>query len=152
MSLVYPELPERWRTDLCPLGKAKEWVQSGRVDPLPSWETSIDREYHIGLFREGGSTGPLNWYKSQIRNIDGPALDTIPKDNIVLNVPVVFVGGDQDYATRIEVMHQAAELGKQGGWLPSVDVEVVAGSSHWLLMEKPSEIFAILDKVAKRNE
>ena len=122
------------------------------MDPLPSWETSPDREYRTELLTKGGFTGPLNWYKAQIRNVDGPDLDTIPPENNVLNVPVVFVGGDQDYATRIEVMHQVAELGKQGGWLPSVDVEVVAGASHWLLLEKPTEIFAILERVAKSVE
>jgi pimeloyl-ACP methyl ester carboxylesterase len=134
---------------LCPIGKARAWVESGKVDKLPSWETKKERDDRIKLFTKGGFTGPLNWYKVQIRNIDAPAFEAIPPENIVLNIPVLFVGGDQDYATRSEIMYQVADLGKQQGWLPTVEVKIIAGASHWLLLEKPKEIFTILDKVAK---
>ncbi|KAF1961725.1 alpha/beta-hydrolase [Byssothecium circinans] len=149
LSLVYPEKPEVWRTDFSPVGKAKDWVQASKFSPLPRWETKVDREYRINLFKYGGFTGPLNWYKVPIRDLDAAAVGAIPPENLVLNQPVLFLGGAQDPTTRIEVMQQIADLGKSQGWLPTVQVKAVEGGSHWLLLEKPKEVFTILDGVAK---
>ncbi|CAI6339482.1 unnamed protein product [Periconia digitata] len=149
LSLVYPRVPERWQTDLCPYGTAEEWIRKERFDPLPPWESEHDREYRVRMFREGGFAAPLNWYKSNIRNIDAEDVAKVPPENIVLNKPVLFIGGDQDYATRIEIMQQVAKAGKES-FLPDVEVKTVEGTSHWLLLEKPREVFVLLDGFARK--
>ena len=149
ISLVYPETPEVWRTDLAPIGKARAWVEADKKSPLPEYETKVDRLYRLTLFKLGGLTGPLNWYKAQVRNVDAEAINTIPPQNVVLTQPVLFVGGEKDYATRPEIMQQIAGQGKAQGWLPTVEVQVVPGASHWLQLEKHKEITAILVNVAK---
>jgi hypothetical protein len=50
--------------------------------------------------------------------------------------------------TRPEVLFQAAEQGKMGGWLPNVEVQTVPGS-HFFNLEQPKATFDILDAFAK---
>jgi soluble epoxide hydrolase / lipid-phosphate phosphatase len=61
LSLLYPEDPATWKSNLCPRGKAKEWVTADRKTGLPAWESSDERQYQIEMFRNGGWTGPTNW-------------------------------------------------------------------------------------------
>jgi soluble epoxide hydrolase / lipid-phosphate phosphatase len=88
-------------------------------------------------------------YKSAIRNIDAEREGQVPLINYTITKPVLFIGGDKDYATPIEGMLQSAKQGKHQGWLPNVKVKVVQGGSHWLMLEKPDETFALLDGFAK---
>lgn len=61
-SLLYPTLPEDWKTTMGPFGAAKEWVSNGKVAPLPTWMTEEEAETRNKIFQKGGYTGPLNWY------------------------------------------------------------------------------------------
>lgn len=149
LSLIYPQDVSIWKTDLCPVGKAKEWVQAGKTTPLPSWETKIDRAYRLALFKSGGMTAPENWYKAQIRNVDAEAVAAIPPQNVVLTQPVLFIGGSIDYVTRPEIMQMIAGQGKAEGWLPTVEVKIVENGSHWVLIEKHREVTNLLIDVAK---
>lgn len=145
---MYPQDVSIWKTDLCPVGKAKEWVTAGKTTPLPSWETKVDRAYRIALFKSGGLTAPLNWYKSMIRNVDAKAVNAIPPQNLVLSQPVLFIGGSIDYVSRPELMQMIASQGLAEGWLPTVQVKIVEGGSHWVLLEKHKEVSRILINVA----
>jgi pimeloyl-ACP methyl ester carboxylesterase len=51
--------------------------------------------------------------------------------------------------TRSELSAQIAEQGKKEGWLPNVEVKIVTGGSHWLILEQPEQVFSILDGLAK---
>lgn len=61
-SLVYPTVPEDWKSTMGPYGAAKSWVSSGRVAPLPSWLDEGEADIRNKIFEQGGYTGPLNWY------------------------------------------------------------------------------------------
>lgn len=61
-SLVYPNDSAIHVTDLCPRGKAKEWMLADRMTPLPAFEIPASREARIAQFKQGGFTGPTNWY------------------------------------------------------------------------------------------
>jgi hypothetical protein len=61
ISLIHPDNSELHKTELCPRGKAKEWIEAGKTTPLPSYESGKEREMRIKQFEEGGWTGPLNW-------------------------------------------------------------------------------------------
>ncbi|CAI6342538.1 unnamed protein product [Periconia digitata] len=153
-SAVFPGDPEVWRTDLCPYGKAKAWIEAGKMDSkLPSYETPETREARVAKFKSGGLAAPLNWYKVSMRNIDAEAINAIPKQNLVLNVPTVFMGGDKDYATRVEMMQMAAAKLKEAGLLkPDVEVKIVKGASHWITLERPDEVFTVLQELVKKVE
>ena len=150
LSLVYPNDVSIWKTDLCPVGKAEEWITAGRTTPLPSWETKLDRAYRIALFKSGGMTGPTNWYRSVLRDVDAEAVDAIPPANLILKQPVLFIGGSIDYVTRPEIMQSIADQGKAEGWLPDIQVKIINDASHWVLLEKHREVTDLLIGVAKK--
>ncbi|KAF2748447.1 alpha/beta-hydrolase [Sporormia fimetaria CBS 119925] len=151
LSLLYPDNPELHKTELCPRGKAREWVEADRKAPLPSYESQKDRKARINEFEKGGWTGPTNWYKSAIRNIDADAEAQIPASNFAIPKPVIFMGGDIDFVTRPELMAQVAGQGKQDGWLPNVEFKSVKGGSHWMMLEQPKQVLTILNDLAKRS-
>jgi hypothetical protein len=39
-SLVFPEEPETWRTDLAPIGAAEAWISANKMTPYPTWLTA----------------------------------------------------------------------------------------------------------------
>lgn len=87
-------------------------------------------------------------YKAIIRDIDHKKDANISQEAIVITKPTLFLVGESDTVTRPEVALQAAEQGKKGGWLPSIDVKTVPGS-HWFYLEYPQTTFDILDSFAK---
>lgn len=137
-------------TDLCPPNKAREWIESDRIDPLPAWESEADRDFRIKMLAAGGMTAPLNWFRAQLRPECTPLQGAIPPESDKLTVPMMFVGGDKDYASRIEFLHQSAAMVKEQGWLDDVDVKVVEGASHWVMLNKRAEFLEILEEAARR--
>ncbi|CAI6336251.1 unnamed protein product [Periconia digitata] len=149
-SITYPNEPSLWKTDLCPFGKAREWITSDKRAPLPSWLTQEESDKHISILRDGGSTGPLNWYKAGMRNIDVDKYDQIPASNLIIKQQTLFLMGQDDAASRPELAKSAAEQGKTEGYLPNVEVQELEGCGHWIQLEKPQEVFVALEGVAKK--
>ncbi|KAL1607995.1 hypothetical protein SLS60_002934 [Paraconiothyrium brasiliense] len=144
LSIMYPQDSSIWITDFCPLGKLRAWVESDKRVALPSYETAVDRAYRLALYKVGGFTGPTNWYKSYLRNLDADANAAIPAENLILKQPVLFIGGTVDYITRPEVMQQIAGQGLAEGWAPTVEVKILEGGSHWVVLEKHKEVSDLL--------
>lgn len=67
----------------------------------------------------------------------------------MVKVPTLFVGGDEDYATRVDDMQFVAEeLGKKG-WLKDVRVEVLKGTGHWVMLEQRERVSGLLRGVGE---
>lgn len=60
-SLIYPNDPEIWKSELCVKGKAKEWLQNGKMNTLPVWLSKEEFNEHQEILIKGGYTGPTNW-------------------------------------------------------------------------------------------
>ncbi|KAJ4353569.1 uncharacterized protein N0V89_005299 [Didymosphaeria variabile] len=144
LSIMYPQNSSIWITDFCPLGKLRAWVESDKRVALPSYESTADRAYRVALYKAGGFTGPTNWYKSYLRDLDAVANAAIPAGNLILKQPVLFIGGSVDYITRPEVMQQIAGQGQAEGWAPTVEVNILEGGSHWVVLEKHKEVTDLL--------
>ncbi|KAF2875357.1 Alpha/Beta hydrolase protein [Massariosphaeria phaeospora] len=149
-SIIYQSDMDLWKTELCPVGKFKEWVTAGRTMALPAWLTAEERDVHDKILLEGGYTGPLNWYKAVIRGIHGDDDSQIPPERFVVSVPAVFVPGELDAISRPELALRAAEQGRQGGYLTDVEVKIMPGTGHWLPLEKPDEIREILEEMVRK--
>ena len=62
---------------------------------------------------------------------------------------MTFIVGELDAVGRPEISLHTAGHGRQKGYLPDVEVEVIPGAGHWMMLENPTAVFGILDKVAK---
>jgi hypothetical protein len=81
MSILYPQDPKSWFTDMAPRDKLKEWVLSDKVTPPPSYLSDKvshflckimasplnhyfqDFDRQKAELLKGGMGGPLCWYK-----------------------------------------------------------------------------------------
>lgn len=62
-SMLYSTTPEDWKAHMGKEGAAKEWVRIGKVSAPPSWMANEEVATHVQILKNGGYTGPLNWYE-----------------------------------------------------------------------------------------
>uniref|UniRef100_A0A093V6D5 Bifunctional epoxide hydrolase 2 n=1 Tax=Talaromyces marneffei PM1 TaxID=1077442 RepID=A0A093V6D5_TALMA len=143
-SMLYSTTPEDWKAHMGTEGGAKGWVISGRVAPPPSWMSDEEVATHVQILRKGGYTGPLNWYKSFIRGIDRPFHAQFTTDESKnLNIPALVVTAKYDYGSRPEFQIPAAEKHLSIRRIEMFDC------SHWIPLEKPKELVALLEEFAR---
>ncbi|MCJ1245436.1 hypothetical protein MMC30_002640 [Trapelia coarctata] len=138
-SLMYPEGPETWMTDLCPLGGARTWITSGTATAHPSWITEDEAALHECILAQGGYTGPLNWYKSVIKGINDVDDATIEPEQKYLTLPNMLVVSTKDFATRPELQEMRSRE-----WVKDLRIETL-DCGHWIPLERSEELFALLE-------
>ncbi|MGW4481052.1 alpha/beta fold hydrolase [Rhodococcus triatomae] len=118
---------------------------NGYLDVLPDppalpwpWLTEDEFEYYVDEFTRTGFTGGLNWYRAE---------DAVWAQNEVLHdkpieVPTVFVAGSKDPV--LEMMGRDPFAAMRARVPGLVDAHVVEGAGHFVQMEKPDEVNAIL--------
>ncbi|KAI2939809.1 hypothetical protein CBS147343_7127 [Aspergillus niger] len=142
-SLIFPQDPATWKTDLAPIGKAAEWVRSGKTTPLPSWLTQEDYDIHHRVFSKGGYAGPLSWYKAAIRGINTEDEAGIAEGEGKLTVKYLYIAAKQDYVCRMEVGSHVTEKNTTDSRIEVVD------AGHWVQLEKPDVVNELLVKFAE---
>lgn len=133
-----------------PIGKAKEYITSGRKGPKPTWISEEELDAHSSVMLRGGYTGPLNWYKAASANVDRPNLPKIPEEHLTLKFPVLIIAAKEDYITRPEMAFKAAQEGKEQGYLPDVEVKQFE-TGHWVQLEKPRELCETIVEFVERK-
>jgi pimeloyl-ACP methyl ester carboxylesterase len=113
--------------------------------PFARWTEEALEAYADGGFRDRDGGRALacrpeveaEWYRSGHDHRAWDRLDEVA-------CPVVVVGGE-DSAT-----HPGALLEAQAGRIPDARVEIVAGATHFVPMEAPGEIAALVETAAGR--
>lgn len=85
--------------------------------------------------RPGEFTSALQSYRAVVWNIQHMSDATIPKEDLTIKVPMLFICCTEDVVCTPESMDAA----KQQGLVPRLK-EVTIESGHWSPMEKPDEI------------
>ncbi|KAJ6493062.1 alpha/beta-hydrolase [Mycena sanguinolenta] len=96
VSLVYPETPELWKTNMCVDGGARAWLEGNKITALPPYATPEDQEKLRTSLLNGGLSAPLCWYKAQVEqaNIDEDAkLPAAVRDFVQ---PLLFIASTKD--------------------------------------------------------
>ena len=141
-SLLYPANPAIWKTDVCPIGKLKAWLNADKKTDKPNYISQKEWDTHNKIMLDGGYTGPLNWYKAAMSGLNrSPTLDTARQ---TINKRVIFISGSKDAVGRPEVAQQTADQGHEAGLLPNVETYVVPDAGHWIQAEKNKEVAAVL--------
>ncbi|MQS10952.1 alpha/beta hydrolase [Streptomyces kaniharaensis] len=134
-----------------PDGKPQPWiVPEGRTlldtvpepERLPHWLTEADIDAFAADYAEHGEhafTGGLNWY----RNIDRNAELMAPFAGRPIEVPALFVAGEQDLVNAIIEPEVRAHLLKHH--TPRLHRYVrLPETGHWTQQERPEEVTAAL--------
>ncbi len=116
---------------------------SPKSHPLkPYAEKPGFKDAFLERMRRDGFEGPQCWYKAMARNVQFETEKAIPKENLHIKNPLLYIGGTQDAVCRPELL--AKELVSD---LESHMVE----SNHWITYEKPVEVGEIIAAWLKKN-
>jgi pimeloyl-ACP methyl ester carboxylesterase len=106
---------------------------------LPAWLTTADLDEYASTYRRTGFTGGLNWY----RNIDRNAELLAPFRDKTIDIPALFIAGDQDLILRLPGIDHAITHMKQ--LVPHLQPpRILPGCGHWTQQERPDEVNAAL--------
>ena len=137
---MFPAHASSMKENMSLLGAARRWWEEGRVGPMPSWLSHEEVETHYRHFAsENGGYGPgLNWYKSQIRNLDSENEASIPEERKSIQQPTLLLTCRDD-PIGVPVLQEAATK----PFVRNLTIKQI-DTGHWPQLEKPDEVNEIL--------
>lgn len=86
-------------------------------------------------FKRGTFAASLQMYKATASNVQSKSDATIPREKLVIEVPLLFIACSEDAVCLREMMVPA----ERQGLVPNLK-EIVIDCAHWSPMEKPDEV------------
>jgi len=133
-SLVFPDDPTIWKTELVPFGKAREWVEQNKQLPRAHFWTAEQQEAHKQALLKKGLRGPFNWYKGRINGMNDTSEIAIPVEAYQISIPIFFGGALKDVLCFPNI--NEAMMGKTCSNLVSKNFD----ACHWIMLEVPGEL------------
>ncbi|KAL5529818.1 hypothetical protein ACEPAG_5805 [Sanghuangporus baumii] len=138
LQLLYPKDPVSWLTYIALPGKTAEWIDGNLMPGFASYLSAEDIKHLRENVLNGGIKSALNWYISQVRNIDLQDNLSIPEDRWVIHQPSFFAVALRDCIC-------TPERGKASMEAYATDVTLVEfDTGHWPQLESPAELNAEL--------
>lgn len=131
-SIVVPEDPALWVSNLSPTGALKAWVEEDKRTAVLSCLTEEEVRYHKQALLQGGLQAPLNWYRARVRSLDAEDNKDVTPENIFIHKPVFFGAATHDMPALGKASCEKFAKG------PLTINEFNA--SHWLMWEKKEEV------------
>ncbi|MCJ1403524.1 hypothetical protein MMC11_006747 [Xylographa trunciseda] len=141
-SLAYPADPEAWKSHMGPVGAAEAWIRSNRTSARPTWLSAEEVTTHNEVMSKKGYTGPLNWYKSAIRNIDTANNASLSEQDKHVDLPTLLIVSDKDYVTRADIQRDGTAK-----WIKQLRIEELS-CGHWVQLELPDKLNELLEGFA----
>ncbi|KAJ7474282.1 alpha/beta-hydrolase [Mycena latifolia] len=141
LTLVYPETPEIWKSNMCVDGKTRAWVESNRMNPLPSYMTPELLEHERNALLKGGLAGPLCWYKVILEDVRASDDAALPQAAHDMTQPLLFVACTRDVIC-IPLFGDTnhAKYAKGGVTRREID------GDHWVVESHAAELSVILNE------
>lgn len=124
--------PESWLDTFCTPDGMRNFVSSGRTQPLQAYALGSHKAEFISRMARDGFEAPSCWYKASVFGTQNGADMLVPQDNLVVNVPTLFWGGTRDKVCRPEMLQRSVEA----GLLPNLTRKLV-DEGHWALLARP---------------
>ncbi|CAK4698890.1 hypothetical protein LEN26_020737 [Aphanomyces euteiches] len=100
--------------------------------PYPRVLPAAEFQYYVDQYLRQGFRGPLNWYRTQELDLEDNAGDPM------IHHRALFIGASHD---RILCPYMSQDMEK---YIPGLQRETIDKSAHWVLLEKPDKVNAIL--------
>lgn len=126
-----------------PRDRTREWVSSGRVAEAHSfgdgdaWGYECFRD-KVAMFREGGWTGPTNWYRALRENLSLEDERDMARE---IGVPVMVVGCGRDEMTNAGLQDQMTRPWAKAGYRFEV-----LDAGHWVMLEDAEGTSRLLEE------
>ncbi|KAF9459270.1 Alpha/Beta hydrolase protein [Collybia nuda] len=101
-SLLFPDDPLIWKTEMAPLRKAREWVEQNKQRPRAAFWTAEDKEAHKATLMQKGPRGAYNWYRAHHRALNNADEHAIPQERLNISIPTFLGGATKDYSCLID--------------------------------------------------
>lgn len=142
VSLMHAS-PEVMAANMGPANKTRDWVSAGSIAPVHSFgdgdvESSPYFREKIAVFKEGGWTGPTNWYRALKDNLSFEDEIGMKKE---LEVPVLVVGCDRDEMTVPGFQDQMTKPWAKAGYRFEI-----LDTGHWVMLEDSEGTNKLLDE------
>lgn len=93
------------------------------------------KEAFLERFTRDGFEGPQCYYSAVVRNVQSEAESEIPKENLLVKVPCLYISSTGDTVCRTDLM----QVEPVKALVPDLQINVVEGN-HWCPYEKPEEV------------
>ena len=145
-SLFFPADPDSAKETMCPPGATRDYITSGKTQPLASWISPQEISNYNEIFApENGGYGPsLNWYKAQIANLNTIDDAEVPEERYHLQVPALLVTCTKDYIA-VPMMQE----GLMRPWVKDLVVKEI-DSGHFVQVEKADEVNKTLEEFIEK--
>ncbi|PBK78288.1 alpha/beta-hydrolase [Armillaria solidipes] len=135
LRLIYSRNRNSSASNFAPTGALKSYLLQGKTDnPIASYITEEEKEFHKKELLDGGMAGCLNWYTVMVSGIDAEDNKAIPADNLEITKPV-FYGGALHDAVALNVVNKATTTDT----CKDVTLHEYDGG-HWIIWEAMDEI------------
>ncbi|KAK0210884.1 Alpha/Beta hydrolase protein [Desarmillaria ectypa] len=135
LRLIYSQDRKLSVSDFAPTGALESYLLRGETDnPIASYITEEEKEFHKKELLDGGLAGCLNWYTVMISGIDAEDNKAISADDLEITKPVFYGGALQD-AVALNVVNKATTADK----CKNATVHEYDGG-HWIIWETKDEI------------
>ncbi|OLN85595.1 Bifunctional epoxide hydrolase 2-like protein 2 [Colletotrichum chlorophyti] len=124
--------PESWLETMCKPDGARDFVSSGRTQPLLPYAEGRRKAEFMDRMARGRFNAPSCYYKAYCFGTQNESNKLVAEDNAVVKVPTLFWGGTRDMVCRPEILQVSIEAGV----LPNLTQKLVDGG-HWALLAKP---------------
>lgn len=128
--------PEAMRKFCCTRGATRRLALEMKPEDIPlkayAQKPGFKQRFIERMTRDGFE-GPQCYYKAMTSNIQYEAEKDIPKENLLVKVPCLYISSTGDSVCRTDLMGPVKEL------VPDLEIHVVE-ANHWCPYEKPEEV------------
>lgn len=137
-QVLHGDVEDWMKKMFCVPNAMREFLLGSNNVPLKAYASQPRwKDKFMQQFKADGFASALQMYKATVSNIQLISDLTIPKESLVIEVPMLFLICSRDAVCVPEMMNAA----KDEGLVPYLK-EVFIDSAHWSPMEKPDEIAA----------
>ncbi|KAK5173835.1 uncharacterized protein LTR77_002516 [Saxophila tyrrhenica] len=122
----------------CVPGAMRQYLTDPDVPRISTKPYAADPELKqrwMSQFQAGGLAGPLCWYTSRAMNIQLLSDKHMPDGRVVVRVPTLFIGCDEDVVCRPELIKSP----RDAGLLPNLTTHIMESVGHWPMYENPGK-------------
>lgn len=148
-NFAHPATPEQMKQAMgVPGAPRRMMLDSATIDDFPTKPHAKDEQLKSvwkQSLAQGGLQAPMQWYVAVTTGVQGESDSLVLDENIKVNVPMLFIGCDEDMVCRKEMIYGP----RDAGLLPDLTIETIKGVGHWPMYEKPEYTAGLISKFIK---
>jgi soluble epoxide hydrolase / lipid-phosphate phosphatase len=137
---MFPTNNTIWRDHLAPIGGCRAWLNADiQTEDPPYLDDDFKAEWMASMRQTDAIDAGLNCYRAQLNGVNDADDALLTEEDWALNIPVLGIGGSEDFLVRPEFLYQSIEPWSRAGF-----ERKTLESGHWVMHEAADEFSQIL--------